>query len=121
MGLPIDNGGFNTSPSPGQSQPIIGTGATSQKLTNGSAATNTTATVVAGARYRFTCTKTGAFLFGLATTATATNIRWAVGIGHSIEIQIPNGYTTLHYQTDTNSGVGWLVRIKTQINEEPTE
>ena len=118
--LQIDNGGYNTSPSPGQSQPIIGTGAASQKLTNGSAATNTTTTVVGGARYRFTCTKTGAFLFGLATTATATNIRWVCGIGHDIEIQVPLGYTTLHYQTDTNDGYGWLVRVKTVIEEEPT-
>ena len=121
--MQTDNGGYNTSPSPAQSQPIIasGDGATSQALTNGSAATNTTATVVAGARYRFTCTKTGAFLFGLATTATATNIRWVCGIGHSIEIQIPLGYTTLNYQTDTNDGYGWLVRIKSVVNEEPTE
>lgn len=116
-----DNGGYNTSPHPGQSQPIIGTGAAAQALTNVAADTNTEATVVAGARYRFTCTKTGAFVFSLATTATAANIRWACGIGHSVEIEIPNGYTTLHYATDTNDGYGWLVRIKTQVEEEPTE
>lgn len=115
-----DNGGYNTSPHPGQSQPIIGTGATAQALTNASADANTEATVVAGARYRFTCTKTGAFRFGLATIATATNIRWVCGIGQSIEIQVPQSYTTLHYAVDTNNGYGWLVRIKTQINEEPT-
>ena len=121
--MQTDNAGYNTSPSPGQSQPIIasGDGATSQALTNGTADTNTTATVVAGARYRFTCTETGAFIFGIATTATTTNIRWAVGIGHSIEIQIPLGFTTLHYATSVNDGYGWLVRIKSVINEEPTE
>ena len=118
--LQIDNAGYNTSPSPGQSQPIIGTGAAAQALTNASADTNDSVTVVAGARYRFTCTKTGAFIFGLATTATAGNIRWVCGIGHDIEIQVPLGYTALHFQTTANNGYGWLVRIKTVIEEEPS-
>ena len=118
-----DNGGFNTSPNPNQSQPVISTadGATSQALTNAAADTNTEATVVAGARYRFTSTLTGSFLFGLATTAVATNIRWACGMYQSIEIQIPQGYTILHYQTNVMNGYGWLVRIKQKANEEPTE
>ena len=115
-----DNAGYNTSPHPNQSQPIIGTGAASQALTNATADTNTTATVVAGARYRFTSTSTGGFLFGLATTATSTNIRWVCALYQTIEIQIPLGYTTLHYQTNVNNGYGWLVRIKTEIEEEPT-
>ena len=115
-----DNGGYNTSPSPGQSQPIIGTGATSQVVAHATADTNATKTVVAGARYRFTSTLTGGFLFGLATTATTTNIRWVCPIYQTIEIQIPDGYTTLHYQTNATNGIGWLVRIKTQIEEEPT-
>jgi len=121
--MQIDNAGYNAAPSAEQSQPVIASadGATSQKLTNASADTNTTATVVAGARYRFSATKTGSFLFGLATTATATNIRWVCPLSASIEIQVPIGYTTLHYQTDTNNGVGWLVRIKSQIDEEPTQ
>lgn len=114
----IDNGGYNCAPSPGQSQPVISQ--TALALTNATADTNTEATVVAGARYRFTCTSTGAFRFGLATTATAGNVRWVCGVGHSIEIQVPLGYTTLHYATDTNAGYGWLVRIKTVIEEEPT-
>lgn len=118
--MQIDNGGYNCAPSTGQSQPIIGTGAGAQALTNGTADADTTATVVAGARYRVTCTKTGSLRFGLATVATASNVRWVCGIGHSIEIQIPIGYSTLHYTTDTNNGYGWLVRIKTVINEEPT-
>ncbi len=113
-----DNAGYNTSPHPGQSQPVISQ--TALALTNASADTNTTATVVAGARYRFTCTKTGAFRFGLATMATAGNVRWVCGIGHSIEIEVPNGYTTLNYAVDTNDGYGWLVRIKQVVNEEPT-
>ena len=115
-----DNGGFNTSPHPGQSQPLIDTGAISQALTNAAADTNTTATVVAGARYRFSSTETGGFLFGLATTATATNIRWVCPLYQTIEIEIPQGYTTLHYQTNVNNGYGWLVRIKQKADDEPT-
>lgn len=116
--LNIDNGGYNTSPSSEQSQPIIEQ--TALALTNGTADANTTVSVVAGARYRVTCTKTGSLRFGLATMATAGNVRWVCGIGHSIEIQIPLGYTTLNFATDTVDGYGWLVRIKTQIEEEPT-
>lgn len=117
-----DNGGFSTSPHPNQSQPVIAAvdGATSQVLTNGTADTNGTATVVAGTRYRFTSTLTGGFLFGLATTATSTNIRWVCPIYKTIEIQIPQGYTTLHYQTNVNDGIGWLIPIKQDVNEEPT-
>ena len=113
-----DNGGFNTSPTPNQSQPVITQ--TAQVVAHATADTNGSKTVVAGKRYRFTSTLTGGFLFGLATTATTGNIRWVCPIYQSIEIQIPLGYTTLHYQTNVNDGIGWLVEIKQNINEEPT-
>jgi len=70
-----------------------------------------TATVVAGARYRFTAYVTGGFRFGLATVATDGNVRWVCPIYRSIEITIPQGYTTLHYTTDTNSALGFLVEL----------
>jgi hypothetical protein len=114
-----DNGGFNTSPHPGQSQPKITQ--TALALTNGSADTNTTQTVTAGSRYRFTSYKTGGFLFGLATTATAGNIRWVCPLYATIEIQIPVGYTTLHYQTNVNNGLGYLVEIKQTSDSDATE
>jgi hypothetical protein len=106
-----DNGGNKASPSPQQAQPVVTQ--TAQVLTQGTAGTDTTATIVAGKRYRFTAQKTGGFVFGLATVATNSeaNIRWACPVYDSIEIQIPAGYTTLHYTTDTNSGVGYLVEI----------
>lgn len=113
-----DNGGFNTSPHPNQSQPVISQ--TAQIVAHGTADTNATKTVTAGARYRFTSTLTGGFLFGLATTATIGNIRWVCPIYQTIEIQIPNGYTSLHYQTNVINGVGYLVEIKRNIEEEPT-
>lgn len=113
-----DNGGFRSSPHPNVSQPVISQ--TALKLTQGTAGTNTIATVVGGKRYRFTAYKTGGFRFGLATVATDGNVRWVCPLYHTIEIQIPNGYTTLNYTTDTNSGVGFLVEIKQNADDEPT-
>lgn len=107
-----DNGGFRTSPHPAVSQPVITQ--TALKLTQGSADTNTEATVVAGKRYRFTSYLTGGFRFGLATVATDGNVRWVCPIYQTIEIQIPRGVTILHYTTDVNSGLGFLVELLVQ-------
>ena len=107
-----DNGGHRSSPTPESSSPVVSQ--TAQKLTQGSAGTNTEATVVAGKRYRFTASVTGGFVFGLATVATGSeaNIRWACPLYRSIEITIPLGYTVLHYTTDTSSGIGYLVELE---------
>ncbi len=112
----FDNGGFRTSSHPGQSQPVITQ--TALALTQGTAGTNTETTVVAGKRYRFTAYKTGGFRFGLATVATDGNVRWVCPIYQTIEIQIPRGVTTLHYTTDTNSGVGFLVELLVQDEDD---
>ena len=111
-----DNGGFRTSPHPGQSQPVISQ--TALKLTQGTAGTNTTATVVAGKRYRFTAYKTGGFRFGLLPVASDAYVRWVCPIYQTIEIQIPRGVTTLHYTTDTNSGLGFLVELLVQDEDD---
>lgn len=111
-----DNGGFRTSPHPAVSQPVITQ--TALALTQGTAGTNTEATVVAGKRYRFTAYKTGGFRFGLATVATDGNVRWVCSIYKTIEIQIPRSVTTLHYTTDTNSGVGFLVELLVQDEDD---
>jgi len=116
--MPYDNGGFQSSPHPHTSQPVISQ--TAQIVAHGTKDTNGTKTVVAGKRYRFTSTLTGGFLFGLATTATIGNIRWVCPIYQSIEIQIPQGYTSLHYQTNVANGVGYLVEIKQAADDEPT-
>lgn len=105
-----DNGGYVTSPTPETSQPVISQ--TALKLTQATAGSDTEATVVAGKRYRFTSYITGGFRFGLATVATDGNVRWVCPLYRSIEIEIPAGYTTLHYTTDVNSGLGFLVEIK---------
>jgi len=112
----FDNGGFKTSPDVMASQPVITQ--TALKLTQGTAGTNTEATVVAGKRYRFTSYLTGGFRFGLATVATDGNVRWICPIYKTIEIQIPRGVTTLHYTTDVNSGLGFLVELLVQDEEE---
>ena len=110
-----DNGGFRTSPHPNQSQPVITQ--TALQLTNATKDTNTTATVVAGKRYRITALVTGGLYLGLADVTTAANVRWVCPLYQSIEIQIPYGITSLHYATDTNSAIGYLVEIK-QVEED---
>ena len=111
-----DNGGFRTSPDPTASQPVITQ--TALKLTQGTAGANTTATVVGGKRYRFTAYKTGGFWFGLATMVLVKNVRWVCPIYQTIEIQIPRGVTVLHFTTDTNSGVGFLVELLVQDEDD---
>lgn len=111
-----DNGGFRTSPHPNVSQPVITQ--TALQLTRSTAGNNGTQTVVAGKRYRFTAYKTGGFWFGLATMAIASNVRWVCPIYETIEIQIPRGVTTLHYTTDTNNGIGFLIELLVQDEDD---
>jgi hypothetical protein len=104
-----DNQGNRSSPTPESSQPEVTQ--TAQKLTQGTAGTDTTATVTAGKKYRFTAYITGGFRFGLAAMATDGNVRWVCPLYRSIEIQIPIGTTTIHYTTDTNNALGFLVEL----------
>ena len=105
-----DNSGAISSPTPESSQPAATQ--TALKLTQASAGTNTEATVTAGKRYRFTSYITGGFRFGLATVATDGNVRWVCPLYRSIEIDVPAGYTTLHYTTDVNNGLGFLIELQ---------
>jgi len=104
-----NNAGSRSSPTPESSQPV--TSQTALKLTQATAGNDTEATVVAGTRYRFTAYITGGFRFGLATMATDGNVRWVCPVYRSIEIEIPAGYTTLHYTVDTNNANGFLVKL----------
>ena len=109
MSFSCDNSGNRTPSHPDAANPVLASG---QTLTNAAADTNTTVTVVAGATYAVTALNTGGFLFGLAsTTVAATNIIWAAGLYNTAIIKIPAGYTTLHYQTDTNNGMAYLRRL----------
>jgi hypothetical protein len=105
-----DNSGAISSPTPESSQPKISQ--TAQQLVQATAGTETTATVTPGKRYRFTAYITGGFRFGLATMATVGNVRWVCPLYRTIEIDIPAGYTLLHYTTDTNSAYGFLVELQ---------
>lgn len=104
-----DNSGHRSAPTPESSDPK--TSQTAQQLTNAAADTNGTATVTGGSRYRFTSLGTGGFYLGLANVTTAGNVRWVCPLYHSIEIAIPIGVTTLHYATNANNGVGYLVEL----------
>ena len=96
-----DNSGNRTGPHPDISDPVLGTG---QNVSAAAQNVDETVAVVAGKRYAITCIK-GAHIFGVdysadATgTATATNVIWACGEGHTIVIRIPYGYILLHFQT----------------------
>lgn len=102
-----DNAGHRVAPY-GAADPVAATG---QKLTHGTAGTNGTATVEAGAAYAFTAQKTGGFIFGVATTATDANVIWACPLGQTIIIVIPNGITSLHWAPDTNDAIGYLRKL----------
>lgn len=110
-----DNAGNTISPVPENSHPVATQ--TALQLTNASADTDTMATVTSGKTYRFTSLKTGGFYFGWATPVTAANVRWVCPLYHSIiiKIDIPsNGAATrtLHYATDANNGIGYLVEVE---------
>lgn len=111
----FDNGGFRTSPHPGQSQPVITQ--TALQFTGINKDTDTELAVVAGKRYRFTALITGGFYLGLADVTIAAAVRWVCPIYKTIEIQIPYNITSLHIACDTNSAIGYLVEIK-QVEED---
>lgn len=93
--------------------PVKGSGVT---LTDAATGGDHTTTVVAGATYAFTANLGGqdddTFHFGLADITAAANIEWVCCPGETITIQIPFGYTSLHYQSLANGGKGWLRRLK---------
>lgn len=103
-----NNAGHRSSPTPESSHPK--TTQTALRLTNATANSNDTATVVAGKRYRFTSLVAGGFYFGLADVTTPVNVRWICPLYQSIEITIPSG-VVLHYATDTQNGIGYLVEL----------
>ncbi|UCF13021.1 MAG: hypothetical protein JSW06_01880 [Thermoplasmatales archaeon] len=103
-----DNHGNRVPPHPDLSDPVLESG---QVVVAGSKDTNATVTVTAGKSYAITSI-TGCHYFGLATTATAANCIWACGEGRTIVVKIPTGYTSLHYQTPSNSRKFILRRLK---------
>ena len=94
-----DNSGNRCPPHPDISDPVLGSG---QNVSAAAKDTDETVAVEAGKMYAITCIK-GAHIFGIATTATATNVVWACGSGKTIVIRIPMSYIALHYQTPDSS------------------
>lgn len=111
-----DNGGFRTSPHPGQSQPVITQIAL--QFTGINKDVDTELAVVAGKRYRFTAMITGGFYLGLADVTTAAAVRWICPLYQSVEVQIPRGVTSLHVACDTNNAIGYLVELLVQDEDE---
>ena len=103
-----DNAGNRTPGHPDLSDPVLGSG---QNVSAAATDTNETVVVVAGESYAITCIK-GAHIFGIATTATATNVMWACGSGHTIVIKIPVGHVALHFQTPDSSRRFILRKLK---------
>lgn len=107
-----DNFGNRVPFHPDVSDPVLASG---QKVAAGSKDTNATITVEAGATYAIT-SLLGAHVFGIATTATAANCIWAAAAGKTIVIKIPVGdsgiYTSLHYQTPSDTRVFYLRKLK---------
>ncbi len=103
----LDNSGNLTGPHPDISDPVL---ASAQKVVAGSKDANATIDVESGKMYAIT-SLIGAHVFGIATTATAANCIWAAPAGKTIVIRVPIGYTTLHYQTPSDSRVFYIRKL----------
>lgn len=107
-----DNGGNRVPPGVITGDPVEGSGVT---ITDGTAdGGDHNTTVVAGATYQVMtdATSEGAFLFGIATTATPANIIWFMPESSVRVITIPADYTTLHYQALAGGATAYLVKMK---------
>lgn len=104
-----DNAGNRVPPHPNEGNVKVATG---QKATNGTKDTDGTLTVLAGETYVFTSQITGGFYLGVADVTTDANKLWCCPIYQSVIFTIPEGITTLHFATDTNSGVGYLRQLE---------
>ena len=105
-----DNGGNRVPPGVATGDPVIASGIT---ITDAAAGANHTEAVEAGATYQVMtdATSGGAFLFGIATTATAANIIWFMPESSVRVITIPAGYTSLHYQALANGASAYLAKM----------
>jgi len=88
--------------------PIPGTGV---KLTATTAATDYEATVVAGKRYMILNNGVGNMFFGIADSSVDANKLWNVPKLGRCGIQIPIGYTTLHFTGDVNASIAYMVEV----------
>ena len=107
-----DNNGNKVPPGVSSGDPVAESGI---KITDGTAdGGDHTETVVAGATYKIMTdgTTDGAFLFGIATTATEANVIWFMPESSVLVIKIPTGKTSLHYQALAGAASAYIVRLK---------
>lgn len=102
------NAGFTGVPGAICADPIPASGQTATDAATGG---DHTLTVVGGASYLVMADATGNFLFGIADVTTAANVMWMCPASHAIVINVPDGYTSLHYQCDSNGGTLRLSRL----------
>ena len=105
--MPEDNSGNLVPQTENMVDPVL---ASAQKVTAGSKDTDASITVKQGQMYAVT-SLLGAHVFGIATTATAANCIWAAAAGQTIIIRVPIGYTTLHYQTPSNTRTFYIREV----------
>ncbi len=107
-----DNAGNRVPPGVSSGDPVAESGIKITDTTAGDG--DHTETVVAGATYKIMidATSGGAFLFGIATTATAANVIWFAPEKSVLVIKIPSGITSLHYQSLASGGSAYIVRLK---------
>lgn len=109
----IDNADRRVGPHPNMCAPVASSGV---KLTDAATGADHTQTVVSGATYLFTTnvdnTNDDTFHFGVADVTAAANVLWVCPPAQTIVIQIPDGITSLHYQSLANGGAGWLRRLQ---------
>lgn len=119
MGHPIelsDDKGFYALPGVVSGHPVNGNSA---QLTNASADTDTEQTVEAGKSYLVTALDTGGFILGLADVTTAANVMWVVPLYETRLVHIDpvqagkamGEDVTLHYATNANDGIAYLVEL----------
>jgi len=106
-----DNGGNRVPPGVISGDPVLASGI---KITDATVGGDHTQTVVSGATYQIMTDATtgGAFLFGIATTATAANVIWFMPESSVRVITIPVGYTSLHYQALANGASAYISKLK---------
>jgi hypothetical protein len=89
--------------------PIPGTGV--KLTTDADTTTNKTTTVASGKRYMLMNSGVGNMFFGIADSTTDANKLWCVPKLGRCGIQIPIGYTTLHFIGDANSCIAYMVEV----------
>lgn len=105
----LNNDGFNSPPGALDAAPVLSQ--TAQTATDAATGDDHELTLEAGKAYLVMTTGTGGFIFGLAATTTAANIRWMCPANWAVVLRMPIGYTTLHYQGLVDGSTFYIVEL----------